>query len=227
MAPFLMHASSKGRLDYLSTPNGCRGFFYNTWTKGGPDWKRIEGPCSQVPHIGPAYLEEERRTLPPACFRQEYEFSFETRGGVVYPTSSRAWSAGLSPRAAPTAASTSMGALIAGSPEYFQKRGGGTNDGFLNALYMNGLGRAVDPAGQAAWDQALATGSSRTQVAAGIFSSPEYELDLVKNYYTTYLRRQADPAGLNAWAALLLGGVKDQQVLADIVASAEYLARVA
>jgi uncharacterized repeat protein (TIGR01451 family) len=120
-----------------------------------------------------------------------------------------------------------MEALIAGSPEYFQKRGGGTNDGFLNALYMDGLGRAVDAAGRAAWDQALANGSSRTQVAAGIFSSPEYANDLVNNYYTTYLRRQADPAGLNAWVGQLLAGVKDQRVLADILGSAEYFMRVA
>jgi uncharacterized repeat protein (TIGR01451 family) len=119
-----------------------------------------------------------------------------------------------------------MEAQIAGSPEYFQSRGGGTNDGFLNALYQDGLGRAVDAGGRATWDQALASGLSRTQVAELIFSSPEYEKDLVNNYYTTYLRRQADPAGLNGWAALLLGGVRDEQVLADILASAEYFSRV-
>jgi hypothetical protein len=120
-----------------------------------------------------------------------------------------------------------MEAMVAGSPEYFQVRSGGTNDGFLDALYQDVLGRAVDASGRAAWDQVLASGLSRTQVAAGIFSSPEYANDLVNNYYTTYLRRQADPAGLNGWVGQLLGGVKDQQVLAGILASAEYFTQVA
>ena len=44
---------------------------------------------------------------------------------------------------------------IAGSPEYFQTRGGGQMTGFLNALYMDALGRAVDPTGQAVFGQAL------------------------------------------------------------------------
>src|SRR5262249_55866610 len=37
---------------------------------------------------------------------------------------------------------------ITGSPEYFQTRGGGTNDGFLQALYQDALGRPIDSSGQ-------------------------------------------------------------------------------
>src|SRR5207244_7836553 len=37
-----------------------------------------------------------------------------------------------------------LAATIAGSVEYFQNRAGGTNDGFLQALYQDGLGRAID-----------------------------------------------------------------------------------
>jgi uncharacterized repeat protein (TIGR01451 family) len=118
-------------------------------------------------------------------------------------------------------------ALIAGSPEYFQRRGGGTNDGFLNALYQDGLGRVVDAGGRATWDQALASGVSRTQVAAQLFSSLEYDLDLVNNDYAAYLRRPADAAGLNDWVAQLLGGVGSDQVLAGLLASDEYFTQVA
>jgi uncharacterized repeat protein (TIGR01451 family) len=117
-------------------------------------------------------------------------------------------------------------ALIAGSPEYFQRRGGGTNDGFLNALYQDGLGRAVDAPGRAAWDQALSSGLSRTQVAAKLFSSPEYDMDLVNNDYGTYLRRPSDAAGLSGWVTLLLEGAGDDRVLAGILASDEYFTRV-
>jgi uncharacterized repeat protein (TIGR01451 family) len=118
-------------------------------------------------------------------------------------------------------------ALIAGSPEYFQRRGGGTNDGFLSALYQDGLNRAVDAGGRATWDQVLATGLSRTQVAARLFSSVEYDTDLVNQDYSTYLRRPADTAGLNGWVAQLLGGVGSDQTLVEILASDEYFTRVA
>jgi hypothetical protein len=118
-------------------------------------------------------------------------------------------------------------ALIAGSPEYFQTLGGGTNDGFLDPLYQDGLARAVDASGRATWDQALATGSSRTQVAALIFSSPEHQNDLVNNYYSSFLRRPADRAGLDGWVSQLQAGVRDELVLADILASEEYFTQVA
>src|SRR5262249_20952353 len=35
---------------------------------------------------------------------------------------------------------------IVGSPEYLQNRGGGSNDGFLAALYQDALNRPIDPA---------------------------------------------------------------------------------
>jgi hypothetical protein len=120
-----------------------------------------------------------------------------------------------------------MDALIAGSPEYYLRRGGGTNEGFLNALYLDALDRPVELGGLTGWNQALADGFSRTQVAEGIFSSPEYEHDLVNNYYLRFLRRPAEPAGLNGWVSELQAGVRDEQVIAGILASDEYFARFA
>src|SRR5262249_59796038 len=38
-------------------------------------------------------------------------------------------------------------ASMVSSDEYFNGPGGGTNAGFLDVLYKDGLGRAVDPAG--------------------------------------------------------------------------------
>jgi uncharacterized repeat protein (TIGR01451 family) len=118
-------------------------------------------------------------------------------------------------------------ALIAGSPEYHQRRGGGSNEGFLTALCQDGLGRAVDAGGRMAWDEALASGVSRTQVAADLFSSPEYDTDLVKQDYAAYLRRPADAGGLGFWLTQLQGGVGNDQVLAGILASDEYFTQVA
>jgi PKD repeat protein len=118
-----------------------------------------------------------------------------------------------------------LAALLAGSGEYFTVRGGGTNDGFLTALYQDTLGRAVDAAGRAAWDQALATGTTRQQVAAAIFASGEYDTNLVQNYYQTYLGRAADTAGLNSFVGSLESGATDESVILAIATSNEYFAR--
>ena len=51
------------------------------------------------------------------------------------------------------------------SPEFNQTQTNGSNDSWLNAFYQDALGRSVDAAGQAAWDQAFAAGVTRAQVA--------------------------------------------------------------
>jgi hypothetical protein len=72
--PFL--AVSGGRLIALSTPWGKRGWWYQAWSEGGPDWTRIEVPAAACPRISPAFLAQERRALPPMWFASEYECRF-------------------------------------------------------------------------------------------------------------------------------------------------------
>ncbi len=71
-----MLAVSGGSLMMLSTPASKRGVFYTEWTSG-LGWERYEVPASECPRISPAFLEEERKALPPPVFRAEYECSFE------------------------------------------------------------------------------------------------------------------------------------------------------
>ena len=71
-----MLAVSGGALIMLTTPAGKRGVFYAEWT-GGEGWERYEVPWSEVPRIGKAFIEEERRSLPTRVFKQEYCCSFE------------------------------------------------------------------------------------------------------------------------------------------------------
>lgn len=92
-----------------------------------------------------------------------------------------------------------VAAIMAGSPEYYLNRGGGTSDGFLDALYGDVLGRAVDPAGRAFFDSLLAQGTNRTLVAFSLLSSTEYRQDLVQRIYQQYLHR---PPILPAWPRL-------------------------
>jgi Terminase large subunit, T4likevirus-type, N-terminal len=70
-----MLAVSGGRLALLSTPFGKRGFFHKEWTEG-TGWERYEVPASQCPRISPEFLAEERRTLAPFWYQQEYDCLF-------------------------------------------------------------------------------------------------------------------------------------------------------
>ena len=79
-----MLAVSQGRLLILSTPNGQRGFFYESWISPDDDWLRIEVPASQCPRIKPAHLEKMRRKLPPYKFKQEFECQFTDSENQIF-----------------------------------------------------------------------------------------------------------------------------------------------
>jgi hypothetical protein len=113
---------------------------------------------------------------------------------------------------------------IIGSAEYFQNQAGGTNDGFVVSLYQNLFNRSADGSGEAFWDQALAHGTSRTQVALSFLLSAEGESNLVQGFYKRLLHRTASAAEVNGFVSQLQQGVTDQQVVAGFIGSAEYYA---
>ena len=114
-------------------------------------------------------------------------------------------------------------AVITGSLEYLQVRGGGSLEGFLSALFQDAFNRAIDTSGRATYSQALSHGMTRIQVAQAIYSSPEYQQDLVQSFYMRYLHRAADSVGLNLSTASLRLGRSDESVILAIVSSPEYL----
>jgi hypothetical protein len=118
-----------------------------------------------------------------------------------------------------------VAADIVGSGEYYLTRAGGTNAGFLDALYQDALGRNIDPTGQSYFGGQLAAGASRNQIASAIFGSTEYRQDLVEGYYQSLLGRPADKSGLANFADALAGGVRDEQVMADIFGSEEFFGK--
>jgi hypothetical protein len=81
-----MLAVSDGTLWLMSTPNGKRGFFYETWEHGGPEWERFQAPATECPRIRPEFLEEERAAMGERCFRQEYLCEFEDSVSGVFDT---------------------------------------------------------------------------------------------------------------------------------------------
>jgi hypothetical protein len=114
-----------------------------------------------------------------------------------------------------------LASVLVGSNEYFALHGG-TNDGFLEALFEDTLQRPIDAGAKAALEQPLAGGVSRAQVAAVVFGSHEYHLDMVNSYYTDLLARPADPVGVGYWGNQLDTGTTDEQVFAAIAASDEF-----
>jgi hypothetical protein len=119
-----------------------------------------------------------------------------------------------------------VSAAITGSPEYFNSRGGGTNSGFLTALYQDALGRAVDSAGGSSFMGQLNSGVSRQQVAMQIFTSMEYFQDLVDFFYVKLYHRHVDASGSNTFVTFLQSGGTDEQTIAFIAGSQEYSANL-
>jgi hypothetical protein len=79
-----MLAVSDGALWLMSTPFGKRGFFYEAWANGGPDWARVQAAATDCPRIGRKFLEEERATMGERWFRQEYMCEFEEAVSGVF-----------------------------------------------------------------------------------------------------------------------------------------------
>ncbi|HLJ94968.1 MAG TPA: Ig-like domain repeat protein [Gemmataceae bacterium] len=99
---------------------------------------------------------------------------------------------------------------IVGSPEYFQ-RAGGTNNGFLTAVYRDALNRAVDPVGQSLGSQALASGTSMAHLAEVVFTSQEGLQDQVQSFFNQFLHRAADSAALGASTTALQQRIQQQE----------------
>ncbi len=113
-----------------------------------------------------------------------------------------------------------MTAGLVSSPEYFALQGG-TNQGFVGALYQDVLGRPAGPAEETSWLQALANGLARSVVAGGFLTSTEYQDDVVQGYYQQFLERPADAGSLASWVGGLAAGLLDPTVLAAILGSPE------
>ncbi len=114
--------------------------------------------------------------------------------------------------------------LLTSSNEYFQTRGGNTNNGYVNALFEDFLGRPADPGALTYYDGQLAAGVSHQQIFASIYDTSEARLVVVNDLFESYLGRTADTAGANTFLAALTQGSTVPQVVAVIMASPEFAA---
>lgn len=117
-----------------------------------------------------------------------------------------------------------LSAQLVGSDEYFNVRGGGTEQGFIDALFHDALGRAADPQGETAFQQVLTGGKWHLAAADIVFGSSEYRDDLVQSYYQNYLGRPGESEGQDYWAGQLADH-SDEEVIASIVSQDEFYAK--
>lgn len=115
-------------------------------------------------------------------------------------------------------------ASLAGSTEYFIKQGGGSNAGFISALYRDFLHRNPDPQGAGTLAQGLALGMTRVQVASFMSGGYEWNKVLVNQTYQQYLNRPADTTGLSIYAAMMSNGLSYEGMIASLLSSAEFTA---
>lgn len=111
--------------------------------------------------------------------------------------------------------------LLVASPEYWQTRAGGSNDGFLNALWADALHRSeIDPEGLAFFDRLLSHGGTRAQVAEIAFGSLEYAQDTVEAVFMHYLNRRS--GGDLADVQFVQKGGSANSLAANLIGSIEY-----
>jgi hypothetical protein len=98
-----------------------------------------------------------------------------------------------------------VAAMLAGSPEYFQNRAGGTNTGLATVLFQDILGRTPDAQTIDTFANAL-NSTPAFQVALGILSSPEYRQRVVNLLFRDDLRRDAEASAQTGLAMAFNNG---------------------
>jgi beta-glucosidase len=116
-----------------------------------------------------------------------------------------------------------LAANLLASDEYYALQGG-ANSSWLQGVYQDALGRAIDLSGADYWSQTLHDGVSRQSVALGIVTSPEALTRTVNVAYQDLLRRVPETAGQAFWVNRLEQGQTPAQLLVDIARSPEFVA---
>ena len=115
--------------------------------------------------------------------------------------------------------------VIAGmisSAEFFQSAGG-TNAGWVTALYQRLLNRTPDVQGLNYWVQALNQHQmTETQVVLGFLKSDESFRNQISGFFQEYLSRNPSSSELDGYVARMQAGASARDVQLSIIASDEY-----
>jgi hypothetical protein len=112
-----------------------------------------------------------------------------------------------------------MVASMVSGPEYFQLRGGGTNDGWLTAFYQDAFHRPITDSERMLLDGFFAKGTTLFQVASSLVASNDWQFNVIQGYYQRYMDRTANMLEVGGWTGQLRAGFSDDQVLAMFLGS--------
>jgi hypothetical protein len=116
--------------------------------------------------------------------------------------------------------------LILSSGEYYNRLGGGNNQGFLSRLYQDVLHRPIDSVGDQYFAQLLSSGKSRTDIVQFLRDNPAGQQALVQDLFQTYLKRSAGPAEFNYFADAFKESGPSERITSLILSGEEFLARI-
>jgi hypothetical protein len=109
-------------------------------------------------------------------------------------------------------------------PENFLTQGQNDPLTWLQAAYLDILGRPLDATGQNFFlPQAQAGQSGRAGVAQQLLGSDEYRLHLIDGYFQLYLNRPTNSNDQQFWLSQFKAGQTDEQVIVGIGGSLEGL----
>ncbi|HVA47238.1 MAG TPA: S8 family serine peptidase [Pirellulales bacterium] len=94
---------------------------------------------------------------------------------------------------------------------------------YVDAIYREVLGRAVDPAGLSTWVHDLESGLSRYDFVRALWDSAEHRAQEVEADYQEFLHRSAGPADVNYWVGVFERGASETAVAGAFMYSPEYL----
>lgn len=112
------------------------------------------------------------------------------------------------------------------SPDFFANNGG-TNNGFLQGLFQDVLGRPIGPQDAAQvqqFNRLLRTGN-RTAVIRLLANTRAARENLIRGQFLRLLGRQPTTAELNFWVAQFQRGRRIADLMASLTASDEFFAR--
>ena len=112
-------------------------------------------------------------------------------------------------------------AQLLGSDEFYG-RAGATDESFLNELYQDVLGTAIDRSASAYFIQLLSQGTPRPTLALMVLTSIAAEQHKVEQWSLRYLRTNADMNVLAAYATAMKAGATDEQIIGLILGSDAY-----
>jgi hypothetical protein len=118
-----------------------------------------------------------------------------------------------------------LGAVLA-SGEYFDAFSGGTNSGWVTAIYQDILNRAVSPSELASTVAGLDGGTlTRSQAVTSLLGSGEYRQLRIGDLYPQLLGRAVDATAIATSTAVLNTTGRWENVIAAIAGSTEYFNR--